>query len=103
MVYTLNKYHIDTPAINLNQGKQMPVFSYVAIPKKGAKDRLCSELASLSHCDVIPADNQDVVVLVTDTPDGPSEKSLQKSLKSLQSLQSLSMAFGYEDNDNNGK
>ncbi|NNK96958.1 MAG: hypothetical protein HKP41_21605 [Desulfobacterales bacterium] len=80
----------------------MPIFSYLAIPKNGAKETLCTELSALSHCEVIPADNLDVVVLVTDTPDETTEEALQKTLKSLQSLQSLSLTFGYDDNEKEG-
>ena len=75
----------------------MPIFSYLAIPKKDARETLCEELSALEHCQIIPADNQDVVVLVTDTPDDHIEKQLQHSLKSLPSLQSLSLAFGYNE------
>ena len=77
----------------------MPVFSYLAIPKNGAKEALCTELASLEHCRIMPADNHEVVVLVTDTPDVTVEKALQESLTRLQSLQSLSLAFGYDENE----
>lgn len=77
----------------------MPIFSYLAIPKEGARDLLCAELSSLKFCQVIPADNKDVVVLVTDTPDMNTEQNLQKKLKELDSLQSLSLAFGYDEND----
>lgn len=80
----------------------MPIFSYLAIPKNGAKETLCAELTALLHCEVIPADNLDVVVLVTDTPDEKTEEALQKTLKSLQSLQSLSLTFGYDDNEKKG-
>jgi len=80
----------------------MPVFSYIAIPKSGAKKELCSDLAALSFCEVIPADNQDVIVLVTDTPDENTEKELQKTMKELQSLQALSLAFGYDDKEKIG-
>jgi hypothetical protein len=75
----------------------MPIFSYLAIPGSGAKETLCAELSALPYCHVIPATNQDVVVLVTDTPDETSEETLQGSLKKLQSLQSLSLAFGYDE------
>lgn len=75
----------------------MPIFSYLAIPKKDARKTLCEELSTLEHCQIIPADNQDVVVLVTDTPDDHIEKKLQHMLKSLPSLQSLSLAFGYNE------
>ncbi len=77
----------------------MPIFSYLAMPKSGAKEALCADLAALSHCEVIPSDNQEVVVLVTDTPDETTEDKLQKSLNNLQSLQSLSLAFGYDDQE----
>ncbi|NNK14283.1 MAG: hypothetical protein HKP52_08600 [Desulfofustis sp.] len=75
----------------------MPIFSYLAIPKKDARKSLCEELSTLEHCQVIPADNQDVVVVVTDTPDEHTEKQLQHTIKSLPSLQSLSLAFGYNE------
>ena len=77
----------------------MPIFSYLAIPNSGAREALCVDLAALSHCEVIPSDNREVVVLVTDTPDETTEDELQKSLNNLQSLQSLSLAFGYDDKE----
>ncbi len=76
----------------------MPIFSYLAIPKDGAKETLCSDLITLAHCRVIPADNQEVIVLITDTPNETTEEALQESLKNLQSLQSLNLAFGYDEN-----
>lgn len=81
----------------------MPIFSYLAIPRDGAKEALCADLAALANCEVIPADNQDVVVLVTDTPDETTEEALQKTLKNLQSLQSMSLTFGYDDNEKQGR
>jgi nitrate reductase NapAB chaperone NapD len=75
----------------------MPIFSYLAIPKKDARKSLCEELLTLEHCQIIPADNQDVVVVVTDTPDDHIEKQLQQRIKSLPSLQTLSLAFGYNE------
>ena len=77
----------------------MPIFSYLAIPRENARDSLCAELSGLKYCQVIPAENQDVVILVTDTPDETIEKHLQKTLKNLQSLQSLSLTFGYDDKE----
>ena len=77
----------------------MPIFSYLAIPTTGAKKVLCEELSALEYCQIVPAENQDVVVLVTDTPDVRTEESLQNTLKSLQSLQSLSLSFGYDEKE----
>ena len=81
----------------------MPVFSYLATPMSGAKEALCADLTALPYCEVIPADNQDVVVIITDTPDEIAEKKLQESLKNIQSLQSLSLTFGYDDKEKQGR
>jgi len=73
----------------------MPILSYLALPRDGAMEQLCADLAGMEFCEVIPADNQEVVVLVTDTPDDAAEKNLQARLKKIQSLLSLSMTFGH--------
>ena len=81
----------------------MPILSYLAIPKGGAKEDLLAALAALPHCEAIPADNQEVVVLITDTPNKATEEKLQESLNNLQSLQSLSLTFGYDDQEQQGR
>ncbi len=73
----------------------MPVFSYLAYPVKGAKDALRRDLEALDYCEVMPADNEEVLVLVTDTPDDDIEKDLKKTLGQIETLQSLGMTFGH--------
>jgi nitrate reductase NapAB chaperone NapD len=75
----------------------MPVFSYLAYPAEGAKEELIKNLEALEHCEVMPAKNEDVLILATDTPDDEKEEELQKKLNGLKSLQSLSMTFGHAD------
>ena len=75
----------------------MPVFSYLAYPKRGAKEQLFKDLAALDYCEAPPAENEEILILVTDTPDEDREKALQKELKSLKSLESLGMTFGHVD------
>ena len=75
----------------------MPVFSYLAYPKQGAKQDLLKDLSALDYCEATPADNQNILILITDTPDEESEKELQKKLKSLKTLESLGMTFGHVD------
>ncbi len=75
----------------------MPVLSYLAYPIKGEKTELINELTGLDYCQVMPAKNEDVLILVTDTPDDTKEKELQDKLKSIKSLQSLGMTFGHAD------
>jgi nitrate reductase NapAB chaperone NapD len=75
----------------------MPVFSYLAYPKQGAKQDLLNDLSALDYCEVTPADNQNILILITDTPDEETEKVLQKKLKELKTLESLGMTFGHVD------
>ena len=75
----------------------MPILSYLALPRSGAKDELLESLNSMQFCEAFPADNEDILVLVTDTPDNGTDKKLYAQLKSLYSLESLSMTFGYND------
>jgi hypothetical protein len=81
--------------IDLKGENSMPVFSYLAYPAQGAKDELLKDLAALEYCEVTPAENEELLILVTDTPDEEKEKVLQKKLEGLKSLQSLGMTFGH--------
>ncbi len=73
----------------------MPVFSYLAYPAPGALEQLLKDLGDLDHCEVTPANNEQILILVTDTPDEKTEQALQKRLKELKSLESLGMTFGH--------
>ena len=75
----------------------MPVFSYLAYPKKGAKQELLNDLGNLDYCEATPADNENILILITDTPDDETEKALQEKLKELKTLESLGMTFGHVD------
>jgi nitrate reductase NapAB chaperone NapD len=75
----------------------MPVFSYLAYPEPGKKEELFSDLAALDHCEPTPAENQEVILLVTDTPDETTEQKLQEQLKQVKTLQSLGMTFAHID------
>lgn len=75
----------------------MPVFSYLAYPKLGEKTALLRELSAMDYCDVLPAKNEEILLLVTDTPNARAEAVLQEKLNRLKTLQSLGMAFGHTD------
>ena len=75
----------------------MPVFSYLAYPVPGKKEALLNDLAALDYCQATPADNQEILILITDTPNEDREKELQKKLYNLNSLESLGMTFGHTD------
>ena len=58
---------------------------------------MIKDLSSLDFCEVMPADNRDILILLTDTPNDEKERALQAKLKGLTSLQSLGMTFGHAD------
>jgi hypothetical protein len=88
---------VQTAPDNPEGRKHMPVFSYLAYPEQGAKEKLLKDLLALDYCEVTPAENKDILILLTDTPDDDKEKQLQKQLKALIFLQSLGMTFGHMD------
>jgi len=75
----------------------MPIFSFLAYPETSKKDQLIKDLSSMKYCEVKPSDNQDILILLTDTPDEETNKDLMNTIKELDSLQSLSMIFGHTD------
>ncbi len=75
----------------------MPIFSYLAYPENNKKDELIKSLKKFKSCEVKAAENEDVLILVTDTPNEEANKQLQDDIKALDSLQSLSMTFGHTD------
>jgi len=75
----------------------MPVLAYIASPRSGGKNTLLKELNAMQHCEAFSADNAEILILVTDTPDKEAEEKLQIQLNKIESLESLSMTFGYND------
>ena len=73
----------------------MPVFSYLAYPAPGEKESLLHDLGALDYCEAMPAENEEILILVTDTPNEQEEKALQEKLEKLKSLESLAMSFGH--------
>jgi hypothetical protein len=51
----------------------------------------------MPECSVLPAEDHDVVVLITDTPDAKSEEKLQQRLRKIEELACLAMVFAHGD------
>src|SRR5688500_4636757 len=75
----------------------MPIKSYLAYAVTGRRDALARVLAAVVGCEVIPASNQDVLVLVTDTPHDDAERALQATLGELPDLLGLTLVSGLDD------
>ncbi len=74
----------------------MPIKSYILHCKEDKKEKLLKELLSFSNCEVIPAQNKDVIILVSDTDTEESDKELYNKLVELQDLKHLSLVSGFE-------
>ncbi len=75
----------------------MPIKSYIVFPAKGKKDLLRRQLASMAGCEVIPALNKDVLILVTETFGKQEEDTLMASLEKIKEIEHLSLVSGYSD------
>lgn len=73
----------------------MPVKSYLAHAFEGEKDALVFALAKLPACEYYVAENEDIVVVVTDTPDEQEENILYDTLVGLPALKNLSLVSGF--------
>ncbi len=74
----------------------MPIKSYLAHPHDGRYKELLSELSNFTACDVIPSENEELVIIVTDTKEDFEDKNLQDEINSIKSLKMLSMVSGFE-------
>ena len=73
----------------------MPIKSYIAQPHENRKDELIRSLSALPQCELLPAENKDVVIIVTDTKDQNEEEHIQHQLETIESLKLLTMVSGF--------
>ncbi|MCF6247922.1 MAG: chaperone NapD [Desulfobacula sp.] len=75
----------------------MPIFSFLAYPEANMKEQLIQDISQMQYCEVKVSENEDVLIVLTDTPDEETNKELTNTIKELDSIQSLSMTFGHID------
>lgn len=73
----------------------MPIKSYLAHPLEGKKEELQQTISLLNGCEIIPAENKDVLVVVTETKDDAEDKSLKESIETIKSLKLLALVSGF--------
>ncbi|TNJ42946.1 hypothetical protein KFZ70_16050 [Tamlana fucoidanivorans] len=74
----------------------MPIKSYLAHPHDGKKEELVQALSSLKNCEVIPAENKDLLIVVTDTNDKLEDENLKEKIETIKSLKLLAMVSGFD-------
>jgi hypothetical protein len=78
----------------------MPIKSYLVHPILGKKEELFSVLTKMEECEVVPAKNQDLLALVTDTPNEQEEQALKERIEAISSLKLLSLVSGFNTSHN---
>jgi nitrate reductase NapAB chaperone NapD len=65
----------------------MPIKSYLVYPPQEKQTDLEAQLRTLPECEVLPATNHELLVLITDTTNEAAEKALETKLKAIETLQ----------------
>jgi len=73
----------------------MPIKSYLAHPFEGKKQELINSLSKFSECEVLPAENENVLVLITETVNDIEDKELKETLETIKSLKLLALVSGF--------
>ena len=79
----------------------MPIISYLVYPQEGKKNELLKNLSFFENCEVIPAENEELLILVTDTKDKIEEEQLLEKIDALENLKMRSMVSGFNSPKNN--
>lgn len=74
----------------------MPIKSYILHCKEEKKEQLLIKLQKLTNCEVIPAQNKEVIVIVTDTKSEEQDKELYNKLLEMQELKHMSLVSGFD-------
>jgi len=73
----------------------MPIISYLAHPQEGKKVELLEALSIINQCEVIPAENKNLLIVVTDTNTDEDQESLKERIEAIESLKLLAMVSGF--------
>lgn len=65
-------------------------------PRAGAKDRLAAGIRKLAGCEVVPAENRDLLVVVTDTFAETAAGELEQRLLMLEGCAGISLVAAFE-------
>jgi len=74
----------------------MPIKSYILHCEEQKKEILLKELQKLPNCEVIPAQNHEVIVIVTDTDSEETDTELYNQLLEIKGLKHLSLVSGFD-------
>ncbi|VAW26756.1 hypothetical protein MNBD_BACTEROID04-882 [hydrothermal vent metagenome] len=74
----------------------MPIKSYILHYEENKREALIKELQKLQGCEIIPAQNHDVLVLVTETETEELDSKLYNKLLEIKGLKHVSLVSGFD-------
>ena len=78
----------------------MPVKSYIVFPHEGKKQELSKALSKLRWCEVLPAENEQLLVMVTDTSSDKEEEECLTQIQQIAELDHYTLVSGFEEQSN---
>ena len=79
----------------------MPIKSYLAYPLEGNKQTLIEALQAFDNCEVTPSENEELLIVVTDTETLEEDLILKEKIDAIESLKMLSLVSGFNTPKNN--
>lgn len=77
----------------------MPIKSYLAFAQTNRFSQMLADLELCGNVTVIPSENREVAIVVTESPDSAGEETLRKKLDQVPDLQCLTLVFGHADTE----
>ncbi|MDP3352515.1 MAG: hypothetical protein Q8S44_02095 [Flavobacteriaceae bacterium] len=77
----------------------MPIKSYIAHPVEGKRNDLIIKLKGLPFCEILPAVNQEIIIIVTDTLTNQEDQKLYDEITLFPELKLLSLVSGFSDEE----
>jgi len=74
----------------------MPIKSYIIHSVENHKETVINALIKLENCEVIPAENKEVIVVVTDTSTEEKDKELYNKLLEIEGVKHMSLVSGFD-------
>jgi nitrate reductase NapAB chaperone NapD len=73
----------------------MAIKSFIVYPQAGKKSDVANFLSNLPGCEVIPSENTEVLILITDTQNEAEDKKLEEQFGQMEYIQSLTLVSGF--------
>ena len=74
----------------------MPIKSYLALASENKQEALRTEVLALG-CEVMPAENKDVLIVISETKNEEEDKALLEKLNSLKNLRHLTLVSAFAE------